>query len=52
MSLLIFCEIVFFLGFGINHFYSNRTLTIVVAVMALIIGILLLLTGGLGLRLT
>ena len=51
MSLLTLCEIVFFLGFGINHFYPNRTLTIVVAVVAVIIGIIMLLNGAIGLRL-
>ena len=52
MTLLTLCEIVFFIGFGVNHFYPNRTLTIVVAVAALAAGILLLLGGSPGLRLT
>jgi hypothetical protein len=51
MSLLNLCEIIFFLGFGLNHFYPNRNLTIVVAVVAIVIGVILLLTGPLGLRL-
>lgn len=47
MSLLTLCEIVFFLGFGINHFYPHRVLTIVVAVAAIVAGVLLLLGGAL-----
>jgi hypothetical protein len=50
MSLLILAEIIFFLGFGINHFYPNRNLNAVVAVVAIIIGVILLLTGALGVR--
>lgn len=50
MSLLTLCEIIFFLGFGINHFYPHRSLTIVVAVVAIIIGVILILSNTLGLR--
>ena len=52
MTLLTLCEIVFFIGFGVNHFYPNRTLTIVVAVAAIAVGILMLLGGTIGVRIT
>jgi|GEM_PF-1924023 len=52
MSLLTLCEMVFFLGFGINHFYPNRILGIVIAVAAIAIGVVLLLTTVIGLRLS
>lgn len=50
MSLLTLCEIIFFVGFGINHFYPNRILTIVVAVAAIVIGVIMLLGGTIGIR--
>ncbi|MBV9349727.1 MAG: hypothetical protein JO026_03170 [Patescibacteria group bacterium] len=51
MSLLALCEVIFFLGYGIHFFYPNRTLALVVAVVALIVGILMLLGGVGGIRL-
>lgn len=42
MSILALCTVIFFLGFGINHFYPNRTLSMVVAIVAIVIGVLTL----------
>lgn len=50
MSLLVLSEVVFFLGFGINHFYPNRTLTIVVAIAAIVAGVLMLLGSAIGIK--
>lgn len=45
MSLLTLCEIIFFLGYGIHFFFPSRTLAMVVAVVAIIVGVLMLLGG-------
>jgi hypothetical protein len=51
MSLITVCEIIFFIGFGVSFFRPNRTLSIVVAVVAIIIGVLMLLASVGGVRL-
>jgi len=52
MSLLALCEIVFFLAFGINHFYPHRVLGIIIPIAAIAIGIVMLLSLTVGMKLS
>ncbi len=48
MLLMVLCQILFFVGFGLHYFYPNRIIALVLAVIALLTGVLMFVNGLIG----